>query len=193
MTASIGAYTFLIFALANVIFLPFIYFFYPETAGTSHQCHYISRLTQDRSHFGGTRRRFCPCALGVRPAKLFSPPASMLNRYSQRRPTIIAAELPKLTEHQIQEMTDRYEIHGGAAEFVGLSFRFCLMLTWTSAENADTFGAPVNQDVPDTTLPPKEAPNEKTPRRESGVSTRVATPEGPFATGNKEANSRALI
>jgi hypothetical protein len=35
MTASIGSYTFLIFAIANCIFLPFIYFFYPETAGES--------------------------------------------------------------------------------------------------------------------------------------------------------------
>jgi hypothetical protein len=33
MTASIGAYTFLLFALANIVFLPFIYFFYPETSG----------------------------------------------------------------------------------------------------------------------------------------------------------------
>lgn len=33
MTASIGSYTFLIFALANCIFFPIIYIFYPETAG----------------------------------------------------------------------------------------------------------------------------------------------------------------
>lgn len=33
MTASIGAFTFLLFAIANMIFLPFIYFFYPETSG----------------------------------------------------------------------------------------------------------------------------------------------------------------
>jgi sugar porter (SP) family MFS transporter len=33
MTASIGEYTFLMFAIANMIFLPIIYLFYPETAG----------------------------------------------------------------------------------------------------------------------------------------------------------------
>lgn len=33
MTASIGAYTFLLFALANCIFFPIIWVFYPETAG----------------------------------------------------------------------------------------------------------------------------------------------------------------
>lgn len=33
MTASIGSYTFLLFALANCIFFPIIYIFYPETTG----------------------------------------------------------------------------------------------------------------------------------------------------------------
>jgi hypothetical protein len=33
MTASIQGWTFFLFAIANLIFLPFIYFFYPETGG----------------------------------------------------------------------------------------------------------------------------------------------------------------
>jgi hypothetical protein len=33
MTASINEYTFLLFALANMIFLPIIYIYYPETSG----------------------------------------------------------------------------------------------------------------------------------------------------------------
>jgi hypothetical protein len=33
MTASIGWATFLIFAIANALFIPVIYFFYPETKG----------------------------------------------------------------------------------------------------------------------------------------------------------------
>ena len=33
MTASIDSYTFLLFAIANMIFLPIIWVFYPETAG----------------------------------------------------------------------------------------------------------------------------------------------------------------
>lgn len=33
MTASIKSYTFLIFAIANAIFIPIIYIFYPETKG----------------------------------------------------------------------------------------------------------------------------------------------------------------
>ena len=81
MTASIGAYTFLLFALANVIFLPFIYLFYPETSGRT-----LEELDVLFAH------------------------AHIL----KRRPTIIAEELPKLTDHQIQTMTDRYEIHGAA-------------------------------------------------------------------------------
>jgi hypothetical protein len=33
MTASIGQWTFFMFGMANVIFLPIIYIYYPETAG----------------------------------------------------------------------------------------------------------------------------------------------------------------
>jgi hypothetical protein len=59
----------------------------------------------------------------------------------KRRPTIIADELPKLTDHQIATLTERYDIHGGAAD----------------AEASNTFGAAVNSGEPDTTLPPAEA------------------------------------
>jgi hypothetical protein len=83
MTASIGSYTFLIFAIANMIFLPFIWFFYPETTGRT-----LEELDVLFAHAHITKRR----------------------------PTLIAAELPKLTDHQVHTMTERYDIHGGAMD-----------------------------------------------------------------------------
>lgn len=61
---------------------------------------------------------------------------------TKRRATFVAAELPKLTDHQVQVMTDRYDIHNGAME----------------AGHPDSYGAEANQGEPDTTLPPA-APN----------------------------------
>lgn len=82
MTASINSWTFFLFAMANIIFLPFIYFFYPETAGRT-----LEELDVVYAH----------------------------GHVTQRRPTLIAAELPKLDEHQVKVMTDRYDIHGSDA------------------------------------------------------------------------------
>nr|ODN82374.1 monosaccharide transporter [Cryptococcus depauperatus CBS 7841]ODN96004.1 monosaccharide transporter [Cryptococcus depauperatus CBS 7855] len=85
---------------------------------------------------------------------------------TERRPTLVAAELPKLTDFQIQEMTDRYDIHGGGAD----------------AEDPSAYGAP---GAPDTTLPPKHSKNHPDylpdgTHRGSATSsqqeTRVATP-----------------
>lgn len=78
MTASINSWTFFLFAMANVIFLPFIYFFYPETSGRSLE---EFDVLYAHSHAVG------------------------------RRPTVVAKELPKLTDHQIEVMTDRYDLH----------------------------------------------------------------------------------
>lgn len=98
-------------------------------------------------------------------------PANLRN--SERRPTLVAAELPKLTDFQVQEMTDRYEIHGGAAD----------------TENPSAYGAPINAGAPDTSLPPKHPQDDPNyypdgSRRpsggtgESGEQTRVTTPSG---------------
>jgi sugar porter (SP) family MFS transporter len=139
MTASINEYTFLLFALANMIFLPVIYFFYPETAG---------RTLEE---------------LDV----LFARAHIM-----KRRPTIIAKEMPKLTDHQVQVLTDRWDIHGGAADH---------------PEGANSYGGPINQEEHDTSLPPAE-PTEKAGMNTvgrngsgsgsslSGNNTRVPTP-----------------
>ncbi|AFR97888.2 monosaccharide transporter [Cryptococcus neoformans C23] len=92
---------------------------------------------------------------------------------TERRPTLVAAELPKLTDFQVQEMTDRYEIHGGAAD----------------TENPSAYGAPINAGAPDTSLPPKHPQDDPNyypdgSRRpsggtgESGEQTRVTTPSG---------------
>ncbi|EIW66271.1 hypothetical protein TREMEDRAFT_72410 [Tremella mesenterica DSM 1558] len=105
MTASIGSYTFLIFAIANVIFLPFIFYLYPDTTGRS-----LEEIDIIHAHAYLT----------------------------ERRPTLIAAELPKLTDHQIQVMTDRYDIHGGVAD----------------VEAPNTYGTAENAEKTDTTLPP---------------------------------------
>ncbi|RXK41078.1 monosaccharide transporter [Tremella mesenterica] len=105
MTASIGSYTFLIFAIANVIFLPFIFYLYPDTTGRS-----LEEIDIIHAHAYLT----------------------------ERRPTLIAAELPKLTDHQIQVMTDRYDIHGGVAD----------------VEGPNTYGTAENAEKTDTTLPP---------------------------------------
>ncbi|WWC72735.1 uncharacterized protein I206_106699 [Kwoniella pini CBS 10737] len=122
MTASIGAYTFLFFGCINLVFLPFIYFFYPETTGRS-----LEELDVIFAHA----------------------------HLTQRRPTLVAAELPKLSDHQIQEMTDRYDIHGG-----------------DQAEDPEAYGAAVNQGAPDTTLPPVH-PHD---HANDGDATRVPTP-----------------
>jgi hypothetical protein len=141
MTASIHEYTFLMFAVANMIFLPVIYFFYPETAG---------RTLEE---------------LDV----LFARAHIM-----KRRPTIIAKEMPHLTDHQVQVMTDRYDIHGGPMD--------------EGAGAADSYGAEANEGEPDHTLPPKHASelgqkgNQTTLNAtnsgefESGDNTRVPTP-----------------
>ncbi|WWC92472.1 uncharacterized protein L201_007430 [Kwoniella dendrophila CBS 6074] len=120
MTASIGAYTFLFFGCINLVFLPFIYIFYPETTGRS-----LEELDVIFAHA----------------------------HLTQRRPTLVAAELPKLSDHQIQEMTERYDIHGGAA-----------------TEDPEAYGAPVNTEV-DTSLPPVH-PHDHV----SGDVTRVPSP-----------------
>lgn len=78
MTASIGAYTFLLFAVANLIFLPFIWFFYPETTGRT-----LEELDVLFAHA----------------------------HIVQQRPTIVAEQLPPLTDHQVQTLTERYGIH----------------------------------------------------------------------------------
>ncbi|WVF67861.1 hypothetical protein IAT40_002622 [Kwoniella sp. CBS 6097] len=124
MTASIGAYTFLFFALINCCFLPFIYLFYPETTGRT-----LEELDVIFAHA----------------------------HLTERRPTLVAAELPKLSDHQVQEMTERYDIHGGAA-----------------TEDPEAVGAPVNTGgAIDTSLPPVHPPTE---HLGSGEHTRVPTP-----------------
>ncbi|WVQ95373.1 hypothetical protein IAU59_002470 [Kwoniella sp. CBS 9459] len=76
---------------------------------------------------------------------------------TERRPTLVAAELPKLSDHQVQEMTERYDIHGGAA-----------------SEDPEAVGAPVNTGgAIDTSLPPVHPPTE---HNASGEHTRVPTP-----------------
>ena len=139
MQASINGYTFLLFAIANIIFLPFIYFFYPETTG---------RTLEE---------------LDV----VFA-----VGHVKQRRPTLIAAEMPKLTDYQIQVMTDRLGIHDGAEE----------------TENAGAYGAPVNAGEPDTTLPPPHPEKgfregnhnigDRDSHEHSDNSTRAPTPDG---------------
>ncbi|KAL7420894.1 sugar transporter-like protein [Cryptotrichosporon argae] len=146
MTASIGAWTFFLFAMANVIFLPFIYFFYPETAGRT-----LEELDVVFAHAHLTKRR----------------------------PTLIAAELPKLTDHQIATMTERYDIHGGAADI----------------EAPGTYGAAENAGEPDTTLPPAHpdafrggpGPAEKRTHATSSDSSAEGTRSGTPVYGEKPA------
>ena len=88
---------------------------------------------------------------------------------TKRRPTIIAEELPKLTDYQVATMTERYDIHGGAAD----------------AEADGTYGAALNAGQPDTTLPPADG---NFNRKEgtigsTGDSTRAASPVGANNTG----------
>ncbi|CAK9783331.1 hypothetical protein CC85DRAFT_268494 [Cutaneotrichosporon oleaginosum] len=123
MTASIGAWTFFLFAIANCIFLPFIYFFYPETAGRS-----LEELDVVYAHAHVTHRRA----------------------------TKVAKELPKLTDHQVQVMTDRYDIHGPDTEVTA-------------------------EDAIDTSIPPRSGNSEKfgmdgRSNSPSPNATRVATP-----------------
>lgn len=129
MTASIGPYTFLLFALANVSFLPIIYLYYPETTGRT-----LEELDILFAHAHLTKRR----------------------------PTVIAKEMPMLTEHQVDVMAARYDING-------------------NNEDPEGFGAAANAGHPDTTLPPahpSDIVGDRTdPVQHSGNSTRVPTPE----------------
>ncbi|ORX36282.1 putative monosaccharide transporter [Kockovaella imperatae] len=117
MTASIGAYTFLLFAVANMIFLPFIWFFYPETTGRS-----LEELDVLFAHA----------------------------HIVQERPTVVAGQLPPLTDHQIQTLTERYGIHDEveADAEMGRSRR--------SSASGETF---------DTTIPPAEPESESENRQ----------------------------
>lgn len=133
MTASINSYTFLLFALANCIFLPFIYFFYPETSGRT-----LEEIDVLYAH----------------------------SHLTNRRPTLIAAELPKLTDHQVQVMTDRYDIHGGAAD-----------------SNPEAYGAEVNAGEPDTTLPPAH-PGDINTRGNFPHGHKLAPGDEPSGSGN---------
>lgn len=141
MTASINAYTFLLFAIANCIFFPIIWVFYPETSGRT-----LEELDVLFAHAHITKRR----------------------------PTLIADELPKLTDHQIQTMTDRYDIHGAVAAD-------------TSAD--DSRGAAEAQPNPDTTLPPAHPSGlNKTRDSESDIdATRAPTPNADAAVGSSAA------
>jgi hypothetical protein len=51
--------------------------------------------------------------------------------------------MPKLNDNQIQIMSDRYDIHGGAEDH---------------PEGANSYGGPINQaGEPDTSIPPADA------------------------------------
>jgi hypothetical protein len=82
MTASIGWATFLIFAVANALFIPVIYFFYPETKGRTLE------------------------AIDVIFATAYE---------EKERPTHIAKRMPTLTDAQVEEMTEKLDIHGAGA------------------------------------------------------------------------------
>ncbi|KAK8850689.1 hypothetical protein IAR55_004609 [Kwoniella newhampshirensis] len=99
---------------------------------------------------------------------------------TERRPTLVAAELPKLTDHQIAEMTERYDIHGGAAE----------------TEDPEAVGAATGAGKPDTTLPPLHPTdhaysgnNERRPSAtgSSGQATMVQEPHSQAMGGIPEA------
>ena len=79
MTASIGGWTFFLFAIANLIFLPFIFFFYPETGGRS-----LEELDVVYAHA----------------------------HLTHQRTTKVASSLPKLSDAQVQVMSEKYDIHG---------------------------------------------------------------------------------
>jgi hypothetical protein len=97
---------------------------------------------------------------------------------TKRRATFVAADLPKLTDHQVQVMTERYDIHNGAMEF----------------GHPEAYGAEANQGEPDTTLPPAEGSrglntgnkaipgepgyNSSSGDVATGENTRVPTPTG---------------
>ena len=139
MTASINAYTFLLFSLANCLFLPLSYFFHPETSGRT-----LEELDVLFAHA----------------------------HLTQRRPTSIAGELPKLTNHQIQAFSDRYDFHGGA-----------------TTKDPEQVGAAGTVGEMDTTLPPthpeemRESTNEVKRSKldsgeTSGQTTRAGSPSG---------------
>lgn len=151
------------FALANAIFLPIIWVFYPETSGRT--------LEELDVLFAHSYLTYVPYFRNDIKANQF------IN--SKRRPTIIAEELPKLTDHQINVMTEKYDIHGGASDL----------------EANGTIGAATGSDEPDTTLPPthpsgleKVSPQSDNHRNAvegeesghgSGLSTRVPSMEEP--------------
>lgn len=81
----------------------------------------------------------------------------------KRRPTIIAKEMPKLTDHQVQVLTDRWDIHGGAADH---------------PEGGNSYGGPINQEEHDTSLPPAE------PTEKAGMNTVGRTGSGSSVSGD---------
>jgi hypothetical protein len=77
--ASIGSWTFFLFAIENTIAFPLIWLFYPETGGRE--------LTE---------------------IDLIFARAHLANR----RPTLIADEMPQLTAYQQETLMEKYDIHG---------------------------------------------------------------------------------
>lgn len=105
---------------------------------------------------------------------LISPVVFAQAHLTKRRPTLIAAEMPKLTDHQVQVMTDRYHIHGGAMD----------------NEAGGTYGDAPNSGEPDTTLPPAHPEvmsGEKTGRHNApdATSTRVGSFDAENAVAGK--------
>jgi len=79
MTASIGSWTFFLFAIENTIAFPLIWLFYPETGGRE--------LTEIDIIFARAH-------------------------LANRRPTLIAEEMPQLTAHQQEVLLEKYDING---------------------------------------------------------------------------------
>jgi hypothetical protein len=79
LAASIGSWTFFLFAIENTIAFPLIWLFYPETGGRE--------LTEIDIIFARAH-------------------------LANRRPTLIAEEMPQLTAHQQEVLLEKYDING---------------------------------------------------------------------------------
>jgi hypothetical protein len=124
LAASIGGWTFFLFAVENTLAFPLIYFFYPETGGRE--------LTE---------------------IDLIFARAHLANR----RPTLIAEEMPQLTAYQQEALMEKYDIHGPN----------------------DTEGGAVTRDNVDLDIPPTEAPT-----KGQGEGFDTATRVGSDSDGN---------
>jgi hypothetical protein len=107
MTASIGWGTFLIFAVANALFIPVIWFYYPETKGRTLEAIDLIFATAYEEKERPTHSTFILPSL-LPPA---SRPSDSLPFLSLPFSFAVAERMPSMTDAEVERLTQKIDIH----------------------------------------------------------------------------------